>query len=63
MIITSLYYTIPNQVSSKMQKEIALLAADDAVANIGVTESDKDNFGPAIKKYLESVDIEEGNSW
>ena len=63
MIITGLYYTIPNQVSSKMQKEIALLAADDAVANVGVTESDKDNFGPAIKKYLASVDLEEGNAW
>jgi hypothetical protein len=63
MIITALYYTIPNQVSSKMQKEIALLAADDAVLNIGVTESSIDNFGPAIKKYLASVNLEEGFAW
>ena len=46
-----------------MQKEIAILAADDAVANIGVTESSKDNHGPAIKKYLASVGLEEGNAW
>ena len=46
-----------------MQKEIALLAADDAVKNIGVTESEKDNFGPPIKKYLASVGLEEGFAW
>ena len=46
-----------------MQKEIALLAADEAVANVGVTENDKDNHGPAIKKYLKTVGLEEGFAW
>jgi hypothetical protein len=62
MIVTPIFYYISLGKSS-MQKEIALLAADEAVANVGVTESSKDNFGSAIKKYLASVDLEEGNSW
>lgn len=62
MIVTYLYYTIQKQVSS-MQKEIALLAADEAVQNVGVTETDKDNHGPAIKKYLKTVGLEEGFAW
>jgi hypothetical protein len=62
MIVTPIFYYI-SLGKSIMQKEIALLAADDAVANIGVTESSKDNFGPAIKKYLASVGLEEGNAW
>lgn len=63
MIVTAIYYSLKTQVSSKMQKEIALLAADDAVANVGVTETDKDNHGPAIKKYLQTVGLEEGFAW
>lgn len=46
-----------------MDKQIALLAADDAVKNVGVTETDKDNHGPAIKKYLKTVGLEEGFAW
>ena len=46
-----------------MQKEIATLAADEAVKNVGVTETDKDNHGPAIKKYLATVGLEEGFAW
>jgi len=46
-----------------MQKEIATLAADEAVKNVGVTETDKDNHGPAVKKYLKTVGLEEGFAW
>lgn len=62
MIVSYISYTIPKKVSI-MDKQIALLAADDAVANVGVTETDKDNHGPAIKKYLAAVDLEEGQPW
>ena len=58
----NIYYTIPTKVSI-MDKQIALLAADDAVKNVGVTETDKDNHGPAIKKYLKTVGLEEGFAW
>ena len=62
MIVSYISYTIPKKVSI-MDKQIALLAADDAVANVGVTETDKDNHGPAIKKYLKTVGLEEGFAW
>jgi hypothetical protein len=62
MIISYISYTIPKKVSI-MDKQIALLAADDAVANVGVTETDKDNHGPAIKKYLKTVGLDEGYAW
>ena len=62
MIVTPIFYYISLGKSS-MQKEIALLAADEAVSNVGVTETDKDNHGPAIKKYLTTVGLEEGFAW
>jgi hypothetical protein len=62
MIVTPIFYYI-SLGKSIMQKEIALLAADEAVANVGVTENDKDNHGPAIKKYLKTVGLEEGFAW
>jgi len=57
MIITALYYTIPNQVSSKMQKEIALLAADDAVKLHSYIEK-SENWDENIKQYLKCVFID-----
>jgi hypothetical protein len=46
-----------------MKKEIAILAADDALANVGTTESDKDNHGRAVAVYLKTVDLNEGYAW
>lgn len=46
-----------------MKKEIAILAADDALANVGVTENEKDNHGRAIAIYLKTVDLPEGYAW
>jgi hypothetical protein len=49
--------------AKNMNKEIAIRAADEAVQNVGVTESEKDNHGPAIKIYLETVGLTEGHAW
>lgn len=46
-----------------MHKEIAIKAADLAIESIGITETDKDNHGPMIKKYLSSVGLPEGYAW
>lgn len=46
-----------------MKKEIAIKAADEALLNVGVEEIGKDNHGPAIKKYLETIGLEEGYAW
>jgi hypothetical protein len=47
----------------KMDKRIAIRAADEAVKNVGVTETEKDNHGPAIKIYLSTVGLTEGQPW
>lgn len=65
----SYIYIIPQnknnflQEEKNMKKEIAILAADDALANVGVTEDEKDNHGRAIKIYLQTVDLSEGFAW
>ena len=46
----------------KMEKQIAIRAADEAVANVGLTEK-QDNRGPAIKIYLATVGLSEGFAW
>lgn len=46
-----------------IDKSIAIKAADDALANVGVSEEGGDNRGKYIKIYLESVGLEEGYSW
>jgi len=51
------------QEEKNMKKEIAILAADNALANVGVTESDKDNHGRAIAVYLRTVNLSEGFAW
>ena len=65
----SYIYIIPQnnniylQEEKNMKKEIAILAADDALANVGVTEEQKDNHGKAIKIYLQTVGLTEGYAW
>ena len=46
-----------------MKKEIAIRAADEALLNVGVGETEKDNHGPAIKTYLQRVGLDEGYAW
>lgn len=47
-----------------MKAEIAIKAADLAVQSIGIVEEEgKDNHGSMIKKYLDSVDLNEGHPW
>lgn len=49
---------------SFMKAEIAIKAADLAVQSIGIVETEgKDNYGEMIKKYLASVDLDEGHPW
>lgn len=45
-----------------MKKEVAVLAADDALANVGVRE-EGENKGRYIRVYLHSVGLSEGYSW
>ena len=59
----SLRQMIWDYLSAKMNKEIAIRAADEAVQNVGVTESEKDNHGPAIKIYLATVGLPESFAW
>lgn len=51
------------QEEKNMKKEVAILAADDALANVGVTEKGGDNKGAAIKIYLQTVGLSEGFAW
>ena len=44
-------------------RNIAIMAATDALSNVGVTEVGGDNKGPAVKKYLESCGLAEGYPW
>lgn len=46
-----------------LDRQIAITAADDALANIGVSEEGGDNRGKYIKVYLEAVDLPEGYAW
>ncbi len=46
-----------------MDRQIAIKAADEALQNVGVTETEKDNHGPAIKIYLQTVGLTEGQPW
>lgn len=46
-----------------MEEQIAILVANDALANVGVTEEGEDNHGDHIAKYLQTVGLEEGYSW
>lgn len=47
-----------------MKAEIAIKAADLAVQSVGIVEDEgKDNHGSMIKKYLETVDLDEGHPW
>ena len=47
-----------------MKAEIAIKAADLAVQSVGIVETEgKDNHGEMIKKYLASVDLNEGHPW
>ena len=46
-----------------MKAEIAIKAADLAIQSIGIKEQGGDNRGPMIKKYLASVDLDEGFAW
>ena len=46
-----------------MDRQIAIRAADEALQNVGVTETEKDNHGPAIKIYLSTVGLSEGQPW
>lgn len=47
-----------------MKAEIAIKAADLAVQSVGIVETEgKDNYGEMIKKYLASVNLDEGHPW
>jgi hypothetical protein len=54
---------IMRRASPNMDKRIAIRAADEALQNVGVTETEKDNHGPAIKIYLQTVALPEGYAW
>lgn len=44
-------------------RRIAIQAAADATANVGVSEQGGNNKGPAVAKYLESCGLPEGHPW
>jgi len=46
-----------------MEEQIAILAAEEALANVGTTEEGADNHGDHIAKYLQTVGLNEGYAW
>lgn len=46
-----------------MEEQIATLAADEALLNVGTTEEGEDNHGDHIAKYLKTVGLDEGYAW
>lgn len=46
-----------------MEEQIAILAAEEAIANVGTTEEGADNHGDHIAKYLQTVGLNEGYAW
>jgi hypothetical protein len=46
-----------------MEEQIAILAADEALLNVGTVEEGEDNHGDHIAKYLKTVKLDEGFAW
>ena len=46
-----------------MEEQIAIIAAEDALLNVGTTEKGGDNQGDHIAKYLKTVGLDEGYAW
>ena len=46
-----------------MEEQIAIIAADDALSNVGTIEEGADNHGDHIAKYLQTVGLDEGYAW